>query len=183
MPLSPERHQHCIRNNFSEKLNLFANKIEVHLKSNKSNSINPFNINVEKGVISVPPTKSPNSPENQVIAEPSTTNQVITEPSINHNNDCSVKNRVNTDNSIIHTMDGQSTIIVVDEVSNFKLNSKVLYQGTKATITVTLPREDEFLEPVYKLVYRLGKSKIVKHDNIVLNLLTILSDISCYKSK
>lgn len=44
-------------------------------------------------------------------------------------------------------------------------------------IVSILPQYDEFLEPVYTIINRLEKIKIVKHHDIVLNLLTIPSDI------
>ena len=47
--------------------------------SNESNSIHPFNIDIEEEVISVPPTKSPIPPENQVIVEQSTNNSLTSE--------------------------------------------------------------------------------------------------------
>ena len=83
---------------------------------------------------------------------------------------------MNANNSTVHTTNDQSTTTVEDEVSNFKLNAKVLHRGTKATIIAILPQENEFLEPAYKLVNRLGKSKIVKHHDIVLDLLPLPSN-------
>ena len=59
---------------------------------------------------------------------------------------------MNANNSIIHTTHNESITTIKDEVSNFKLDTKVLFKGTKATIVVILTREDEFLEPVYKLL-------------------------------
>ena len=60
------------------------------------------------------------------------------------------KIRVNTNNSIIHTNHDESTTTIEDEVSNFKLDTKILYKGTKATIVEILLQEEEFLELVYK---------------------------------
>ena len=37
--------------------------MEVQLNTNSSNSINPFNINVEKELIQTPPTKTLDPPE------------------------------------------------------------------------------------------------------------------------
>ena len=64
---------------------------------------------------------------------------------------------MNANNNIIYTTNDPSIPTVEDEAFNFKLNSKVLYKGTKATITAILPQEDEFLESAYKLVIRLEK--------------------------
>ena len=167
MPSSPERHKHCTHNYSSERLNPFMNNIEVQLNSNESTSINPFNLNAEDEVISVPPTNSLIPPYKPVIAEPSK----------NNNNDSSVKIRGNANNIIIR-MNDKSTTTVEDEASKLKLHTKDLYQGTKATITDIIPRDDDFLEPVYKRVHRLGISKLVSHHDIILDLLAIPSDIS-----
>ena len=89
---------------------------------------------------------------------------------------------MNTNNIIIHTTNNESTTTVEDEVSKFKINTKVLYKGTKATITTIIPQEDEFLEPVHKLVKRLGKTKVVKYHDIVLGHASDpLRCIICYK--
>ena len=55
--------------------------------------------------------------------------------------------------------------------------TKKLYKGTKTTIVEILTREDEVLQPVYKTITRLGRTKVVNHYDIVLDLLTIPSDI------
>ena len=108
----------------------------------------------------------------------SSTNQVISGSFINTNNDSSVKILVNANNSIIHTTNDKSITTVEDKSSKFKLKTKMLYKGSKAMITEIIPHEDEFLEPVYKIGNRLGKSKIVQYNDIGLELLVIPSGIS-----
>ena len=167
MPISPEQHTLCTRNNSSEVLNTFTNNIGIQRSSNDSSSINPFIIDVEERAIWVPPTKSSIPPEKLVNIE----------PSMDNINDGSVNICANTNNSIIH-MNDESTTTVEDKASKLKLYTKVFYKKTKATITEILPKDDDFLEPVYKIVNWLGKSKRVKHHDIILDLLTIPSDIS-----
>ena len=95
-------------------------------------------------------------------------NQSTIETQINNRN-FSLKIRVNTNNSIIHTNH--------DEISRFKLTTKMIYKGAKATIVDIIHQENEFLDPTFKIKNRLGKTKLVKHHDIVLDLLTTPADI------
>ena len=104
---------------------------------------------------------------------------MIAAPSIKNNIDSSVKILVNANNSITYTTNDESTTTTVeDEASKFKLNTKVLYKRTEATTTTMLSQEDKVLELDCKIVNRLGEIKVVKHHDIVLDLLAIPSDIS-----
>ena len=86
---------------------------------------------------------------------------------------------MNANNSITCTTNDESTTTTVeDEASKFKLNTKVLYKRTEATTTTMLSQEDKVLEPDCKIVNRWGEIKVVKHHDIVLDLLAIPSDIS-----
>ena len=71
------------------------------------------------------------------------------------NKDSGIKIRVNTNNSIIHTNQDESTSTQEDEALRFKLKTKVLYKGTKASIEEIIPQEDEFLEHTFKIKNRL----------------------------
>ena len=92
--------------------------------------------------------------------------------------DVSFATKASGDNIENNGVDTSNTNSFMTSSSNFKLNTKVLYKGTEATITTIFPQEDEFLEQVYKILNRLGKRKLVKHQDIVLDLLAIPSDVS-----
>ena len=113
--------------------------MEVQLYTNDSKSSNPFSTNVEKDLIQTPPTNTPDPTEIQVNTKHYTPIQIINEPPLNKNNECNLKIRVNIKNNIIHTNRDELTTTIDDEVSNFKLDTKVQYKGTKATIVEISP--------------------------------------------
>ena len=85
---------------------------------------------------------------------------------------------MNTNNSIIHTNRDVSTSTPELESSPFTLQTKVLYKGTRATTIKIIKQEDEFLEPLFKIQNRLGKTKIVGHLDIIEDLQALPSNIS-----
>ena len=86
---------------------------------------------------------------------------------------------MNINTSITYTTNDESTTTTVeDDASKFKLNTKVLYKRTEATIITMFSQEDKFLELDCKIVNILGKIKVVEHHDIVLDLLAIPYDIS-----
>ena len=78
--------------------------------------------------------------------------------------------RVNANNSIIHTNRDVSTSTPELEISPFTLQTKVLYKGTIASIVKIIKQDDEFLEPLFKIQNRLGKTKVVGHLDLVEDL-------------
>ena len=111
------------------------------------------------------------------LLDPPTLNQTAIEIDATNKDSC-IKIRVNANNSIIHINQDESTSTQEDEASRFKLKTKALYGEIKATIEETIPQENEFLEPTFKIKNGLGKTKLVKHNGIVLDLLTIPPDLS-----
>ena len=119
MSSSSEQHQYYIRNNSSEKLNPFTNNMEVHLYTDESKYVNPFNVSVEQRLIPESTSTSFNSPVNQAIAR----------FFIKNNIDSSIKILVNSNNSIINTTNDYSITTVEDEASKFKIERKGTSQG------------------------------------------------------
>ena len=85
---------------------------------------------------------------------------------------------MNVNNSIIHTNLDESTSTPDNDTSPFTLNTKIIYKGTRATLVKVIKQDDEFLEPLLQIRNRLGKTKVVGHTEIVVDLLAIPSDIS-----
>ena len=85
---------------------------------------------------------------------------------------------MNANNSIIHTNRDLSTSTLELESSPFTLHIKVLYKGTRASIIKIINQDDEFLEPLFKIQNRLGKTKVVGHLDLVEDLQALPSDIS-----
>ena len=85
---------------------------------------------------------------------------------------------MNANNSIIHTNRDLSTSTPKLESSPFTLHTKVLYKGTRASIIKIIKQDDEFLEPLFKIQNRLGKTKVVGHLDLVEDLQALPSDIS-----
>ena len=69
-------------------------------------------------------------------------------------------------------------LIMIPHPSPFTLHVKVIYKGTRATIVSIIRQDDEFLEPMFQIQNRLGKTKVVGHMEIVEDLLAIPLDIS-----
>ena len=108
-------------------------EVQLNISIAKDSPFNEYNINLLSNSSSISP-------------DPPTVNQSIIETTCKIK-ESNIKIRVNTNNSIIHTIQDESTSTQDNEVSIFQLNTKVLYKGTKATIEEIIPQEDEFLEP------------------------------------
>ena len=135
MTTSSEGHTHCTSKNSSRVINPLTEKMEVQLNISiaKDSPFNEYNINLLSNSSSISP-------------DPPTVNQSIIETTCKIK-ESNIKIRVNTNNSIIYTIQDESTSTQDNEVSIFQLNTKVLYKGTKATIEEIIPQEDEFLKP------------------------------------
>ena len=155
---SSEGHTHCTRKNATVVVNPFTDNTEVLLTATIA-TINPFTNN-DINTITIPPTSDSPDPSATPSKEPS------------------IKIRVNANNSIIHTNRDVSTSTLDNDTSSFILHAKVIYKGTRATIVKIIKQDDEFLEPLFQIKNRLGKTKVVGHMEFVEVLLAIPSDIS-----
>ena len=162
---SSEGHTHCTRKNATVVVNPFTDNTEILLNATIA-TINPFTNN-DINTITIPPTSD--SPD------PSPTPP---DPSSAPSKEPSIKIRVNANNSIIHTNRDISTSTLDNDTSSFILHVKVIYKGTRATIVKIIKQDDEFLEPLFQIKNRLGRTKVVWHMEIVEFLLAIPLDIS-----
>ena len=166
MTSSEGGHTHCTRKNSSVVVNPFTDNTEVLLNS-KIASVNPFTNNDITTITTQPTSDSPDIPPPSPQKLPP---KQITKPNITI--------RVNVNNSIIHTNLDKSTSTPDNDTSPFTLNTKIIYKGTRATIVKVIKQDDEFLEPLLQIRNILGKTKVVGHTEINVDLLAIPSDIS-----
>ena len=143
MTTSSEEHTHCTRKNASRVINPLTENMEVQRNAFITND-NLFNENNNTKLIALPATS----------LDPPTLNQ-STIKNDSTNKDSGITIRVNTNNSIIHTNQDESTSTQKNEALRFKLNTKVLYKGTKTSIEEIIPQEEEFLEHTIKIKNRL----------------------------
>ena len=170
--ISSEGHTHCTRKNSSVVVNPFTDNTEVLLNSTIV-AVNPFiNNNINTIIPSLPlDTTDISSPPLDIIPTPP-------EPPPTPTTKPDITIRVYANNIIIHTNRDLSTSTPEIDISPFTLQAKVLYKGTRATIVNIIRQDDEFLEPLFKIQNRLGKTKIVGHVDLVEDLLAVPSDIS-----
>lgn len=96
--------------------------MEVQLNTSIT-QVNPFNDNDNNNKLITLPPASPYPPTSTA-------------------KDSGIKIRMSTNNIIIHTNQDESTSTPEDEASRFKLKTKFLYKGTKATIIQIIPQDD-----------------------------------------